>query len=97
MTSLCEGMLSLLREGCARCDFDEAEGGLVNHCRDCQRKIVTQAYEALIQKDYQLVPPPTRAQRYTVVLAPGFTVAHENWFGNGTTVVTIKREQAVAA
>ena len=33
-----------LGAGCPYCDFDEAEGGLLDHCRDCQREIVTLAY-----------------------------------------------------
>lgn len=38
--------VKLLEDGCHQgCDYDEAEGGLLNHCEDCCRKITAQAYE----------------------------------------------------
>ena len=39
-----EATLSALRRalrGCGGCDWDEAEGGLVDHCAACQRQITT--------------------------------------------------------
>ena len=39
----------LLRDGCHRgCDYDEAEGGLFNHCDKCCRRIATLVYQELI-------------------------------------------------
>lgn len=37
-------MQEKLRNGCGRCSFDEAEGGIVEHCNDCQRTIVMFAW-----------------------------------------------------
>lgn len=34
-----------LVQGCSGCDYDEAEGGLFCHCKKCQLKITTRAYE----------------------------------------------------
>ena len=33
-------------QGCGSCDWDEAEGGLVNHCAACCRKVTMAAWEA---------------------------------------------------
>jgi len=41
-------LIDLLENGCSGCDFDEAEGGLMNHCSDCCRKITTLAYYLLV-------------------------------------------------
>jgi hypothetical protein len=30
---------------CPHCEYDEAEGGLVNHCSTCARKIVGELHE----------------------------------------------------
>ena len=35
---------------CSRCDFDEAEGGLVDHCDACCRQIVTKAWRIVEAK-----------------------------------------------
>ncbi len=37
-----------LEDGCSSCDFDEAEGGLVDHCDTCCRWLTTQAYELFV-------------------------------------------------
>ncbi len=37
-----------LEDGCSGCEFDEAEGGLVNHCDTCCRWLTTQAYELFV-------------------------------------------------
>lgn len=31
-------------ESCGKCDYDEAEGGLVNHCPECCHRITTMAW-----------------------------------------------------
>lgn len=36
--------------GCPHCDHDEAEGGLVNHCDDCCRRITTVVGDFLRQQ-----------------------------------------------
>ena len=41
--------LSLLK-GCPECLYDEAEGGLVDHCPNCQRELMTQVYAAVNNK-----------------------------------------------
>ena len=33
-----------VQAGCFMCDFAEEDGGLVDHCEDCQREITTAAY-----------------------------------------------------
>ena len=39
----------LLEEGCHQgCDYDEAEGDLIDHCDACCRKITVLAYELLV-------------------------------------------------
>lgn len=38
-------MQQKLRNGCHACEFDEAEGGIINHCADCRLWIVRIAYE----------------------------------------------------
>lgn len=43
---------TLLEEGCHQgCDYDEAEGGLLNHCDRCCRKIAEFAVQMLQDKD----------------------------------------------
>lgn len=37
-----------LMAGCNGCDYDEAEGGLVNHCDACCRKITARLYGLLV-------------------------------------------------
>lgn len=32
--------------GCCRCEYDEAEGGIMNHCDACCRKITAAVWEA---------------------------------------------------
>lgn len=42
-------LFSVLADGCHRgCDYDEAEGGLIEHCSKCQRSITVIAYELFI-------------------------------------------------
>lgn len=43
MASVREELRKIL-EGCSRCDFDEAEGELVNHCDACCRKVTRFCY-----------------------------------------------------
>lgn len=31
-------------EGCSGCEYDEAEGGLINHCNKCCREIAGAAW-----------------------------------------------------
>jgi hypothetical protein len=31
-------------EGCERCDLDEAEGGVIDHCDNCRFNITSEAY-----------------------------------------------------
>lgn len=45
---------SRLLEGCSGCEYDEAEGGLFNHCSKCQHEIVTLAYELIVKDGMQL-------------------------------------------
>lgn len=35
-------------KGCTGCEWDEAEGDLVDHCAKCQRRVTTLAYELFI-------------------------------------------------
>jgi hypothetical protein len=53
---------------------------------------------AVVEHDGKfLVPKPSQGQRYAIVLAPGYYIANENWFRNGTSVLTIKRIEHAAA
>lgn len=36
--------------GCSTCDFDEAEGGIVDHCRACTREMALIAIDAGLPK-----------------------------------------------
>lgn len=47
-------------DGCMRCEYDEAEGGLVNHCDACCRKITTELYGLLVRGD---MPPRSPRER----------------------------------
>lgn len=52
-----------LEEGCSRCAFDEAEGGLFNHCAVCQHSITTMAYELIVTcKGHMSFPDETEAR-----------------------------------
>lgn len=85
-------LLALLREGCrSKCTYEESDGELFRHCEECQFKITSLAHQLLVTEKCVLVAPPSMAQRFTVVLNPNFHVSHENWYGNGTTMLTIKR------
>lgn len=44
-------------QGCAYCDTDEAEGGVLNHCDGCCRRITTQLYALLVRGE---LPKPPR-------------------------------------
>ncbi len=48
--------------GCFQCEFDEAEGGLVDHCKDCQREIVTAAYALFATGNYKIIKAPVREE-----------------------------------
>lgn len=37
--------------GCRSCDYDEAEGGLVNHCDACCRRVTAAAWEFVAAQD----------------------------------------------
>ena len=37
-----------LVSSCGHCDFDEAEGELMNHCAACKTRIVRTLYELLV-------------------------------------------------
>lgn len=37
--------LSRLLDGCNRCEHDEAEGGIQDHCHECRGKVTRWAYE----------------------------------------------------
>ena len=41
------GRLSLAMDGCSACDYDEAKGGLINHCDACCRKVTAEAYQVV--------------------------------------------------
>lgn len=43
--------------GCSSCDYDEAEGDLLDHCASCQKKIVALAYELFAQQRYTILAP----------------------------------------
>lgn len=53
---IAQRMVKRLIEGCRGCDFDEAEGGLVDHCAECKHAIVTDAYELFIRSGAQVKP-----------------------------------------
>ena len=50
-------------EGCPLCDCDEAEGGVVNHCDVCCRRITTELYGMLVRGD---MPPRPRNPRRSI-------------------------------
>lgn len=57
-----ESQIAALRErladGCHRgCDYDEAEGGLVSHCADCQHWITSLAYMMFVSYERGLPDP----------------------------------------
>jgi hypothetical protein len=39
---------SLTTTHCMKCDYDEAEGFLIDHCRECSHKIVAAMWKAFI-------------------------------------------------
>lgn len=43
-----KAFMDLLTIGCGTCRYDEAEGGLDDHCDKCCRKIATAAYEIFV-------------------------------------------------
>ena len=60
-TALSLQFLERLKDGCSRgCDFDEAEGGLVNHCRQCQVELVTLAYDLFVNRGATIGEPAQR-------------------------------------
>ena len=50
-----------LKDGCSGCEFDEAEGGLLNHCAACQLLITSLAYGIFVLERYQIVAPTSPA------------------------------------
>lgn len=49
-------MIDRLVDGCHRdCNYDEAEGGLVNHCDACCRKITTDLFELIVTRGHKIV------------------------------------------
>jgi hypothetical protein len=49
-------MMRRLREGChSGCDYDEAEGGIINHCPNCCTKITRDAYTLFVMSDLPIV------------------------------------------
>jgi hypothetical protein len=38
----------LTKTNCMACDYDEAEGFLIDHCRECSHKIVCELWKAFI-------------------------------------------------
>jgi len=36
-------------DGCPRCDYDEAEGALIDHCLECRRKVTMKAWELFVE------------------------------------------------
>jgi hypothetical protein len=57
------GMLHEHLQGCSKCDYDEADGGLFKHCAGCQFVITTLAYE--------LFGAPRAHSALTAPIAPG--------------------------
>ena len=47
-------------QGCNRCDVDEAEGGVMNHCDACCRFITTDLYAILVRGE---LPGKSNADR----------------------------------
>lgn len=40
-----KGIMEILGTSCRKCDFDEAEGVLIDHCDECCRRIVGLIWE----------------------------------------------------
>lgn len=38
-----------LLKGCQRCDYDEAEGVLIDHCAECRRKVTLFAWKTYME------------------------------------------------
>jgi hypothetical protein len=53
----------LVLSGCRLCDVDEAEGGVVNHCEVCCRRITTEAYGLFVRGDMPQRPRNPRRVR----------------------------------
>lgn len=53
-SSIDDSIVALLESGCPNCEFDEAEGELVNHCAECQKAIVTDLYQLMVLEGYRL-------------------------------------------
>lgn len=47
-------LVRTLLDGCSGCDFDEAEGGLFDHCTKCKHQITTDAYELFVRQGVQI-------------------------------------------
>lgn len=43
-------ILEALCTSCSRCEFDEAEGLVVNHCNACCRKIVGKVWKTTVEE-----------------------------------------------
>lgn len=59
-----------LNNGCGKCDFDEAEGGLLNHCDECCAWITAQAYDLFVTK-----PEPKVTQHHLTVYDGAVAIA----------------------
>lgn len=46
--TILERARKILQSQCAQCEYDEAEGGFIDHCDGCCRRIVTELYGPLI-------------------------------------------------
>lgn len=53
----------LTATSCMACDYDEAEGILIDHCKECCHKIVREMWQAFIRSDdARIVNSKTRAK-----------------------------------
>lgn len=58
----------VLQTCCPHCDYDEAEGILLDHCKDCCHKIVTELWQAFyISSDAQHASAKPRLRPNKVV------------------------------
>jgi hypothetical protein len=51
---------------CNKCDYDEAEGTLLDHCDDCCHRIVTECYRIAHSSALESSPEPTERLRQLV-------------------------------
>lgn len=53
--------LHRLLQGCSACSYDEADGGIVNHCDSCCRRVATWAWQH--QHDIARMAPTVQVLR----------------------------------